>query len=120
MLLADAELSPMRELARRVEGLSGRVRLRWRVEPRFGYGERAARLGRRAGVPVASTGGDAIAVQSWNAGEPELTPRAIEDASRSPRARRRCWPSARRSRSLSSSLPRSGRAPARRDNALLA
>src|SRR5919201_1788934 len=27
-----------RELARRIEGLSGRVAIRWHVDPRFGYG----------------------------------------------------------------------------------
>ena len=77
MLLADEMLSPARELARRVEGLAGRARLRWRVEPRFGYGARSARVGRRAGVPVASTGADAIAVCNWGVGEPELTPGAV-------------------------------------------
>ena len=78
MLLADSALSPQSELARRLEGLSGHVRLHWRVEPRFGYAQRSVRIARSAGMPVASAGRGALAVQSWNAGEPELTPDAIE------------------------------------------
>ena len=42
-----AALPPSRELARRVEGLSGRVPLRWRVEPRFGYSTGQTRIERR-------------------------------------------------------------------------
>jgi GH15 family glucan-1,4-alpha-glucosidase len=78
MLLPGTELSPQRELARRVEGLSGRVPLRWRLEPRFGYAERSVRIEWRGGAPVASAGEDAVAVRSWDAGEPELRPDAVE------------------------------------------
>ena len=42
--------------------------MRWRVEPRFGYGSRPHRIDMRAGVPVASAGADALAVRAWNAG----------------------------------------------------
>lgn len=72
MLLPDTGLVPARELARRVEGLSGEVQMEWRVEPRFHYGERTARIGRRGGTPVATAGGDALAVSSWAAGVPVL------------------------------------------------
>ena len=63
-------LTPVRELVRRVEGVSGRVPLWWRVEPRFDYGARRTRLTRRAGVPVATAGGSALAVCAWDAGRP--------------------------------------------------
>jgi GH15 family glucan-1,4-alpha-glucosidase len=62
-------LAPGRELVRRIEGLSGRVPLRWSVEPRFGYGSRPGRLERRLGFPVAIGGPDAIAICPSSAGE---------------------------------------------------
>jgi len=68
-----AGLAPGRELVRRIEGLSGRVPMRWAVMPRFGYGMRRVRLGRRNGVPVASAGRDAMAICSSGAGEPEAS-----------------------------------------------
>ncbi|MGW6565874.1 glycoside hydrolase family 15 protein [Streptomyces sp. NPDC054975] len=66
----EATLTPMRELLRRVEGLSGSVPMHWSVQPRFGYGTRHTRITRRAGVPVATAGSDALAVCAWDAGEP--------------------------------------------------
>jgi GH15 family glucan-1,4-alpha-glucosidase len=62
-------LSPGRELVRRIESLSGQVPMRWNVEPRFGYGSRGEHLGRRLGFPVATAGGDAIAICPSSAGE---------------------------------------------------
>jgi GH15 family glucan-1,4-alpha-glucosidase len=70
-------LAPLRELVRRVEGLSGTVPLAWTVEPRFRYGTRAPRLGRRNGLAVADAGADAIALRTWAGGEPELRDGAI-------------------------------------------
>jgi GH15 family glucan-1,4-alpha-glucosidase len=78
MTLPNGRLAPFRELARRVDVLSGRVSMRWRVEPRFGYGAARTRFGSRAGVPVATAGNDAIAVLTWEAGDPALEERAIE------------------------------------------
>jgi GH15 family glucan-1,4-alpha-glucosidase len=80
MLLGDGALAPSRELVRRIDGLAGEVRLDWAVEPRFGYGERPTRLGGRAGVPVATSGGDALSVLSFGAGEPRCAERAIRGA----------------------------------------
>lgn len=77
MTLPDTALTPVRELQRRVEGLSGGVPMRWSVLPRFGYGTIAPRIGRRAGVPIASAGADALAVCTWEAGAPDVTEEAI-------------------------------------------
>jgi GH15 family glucan-1,4-alpha-glucosidase len=77
MTLPDGRLAPFRELARRIEGVSGRVPFRWQVEPRFGYASKGTDFGRRAGVPVATAGSDALAVLSWEAGEPAVDGGAI-------------------------------------------
>jgi GH15 family glucan-1,4-alpha-glucosidase len=72
MTLPSGGLGPLREISRRIEGLEGRVPMSWSVEPRFGYAGASTRLGWRAGTPVATAGGDALAVCSFEAGAPEL------------------------------------------------
>ncbi|PWI05561.1 glycoside hydrolase family 15 protein [Streptomyces sp. NWU339] len=67
----DAVLTPMRELLRRVDGLSETVPMRWSVQPRFGYGTRRTRFTRRASVPVATAGRDALGICVWDAGNPQ-------------------------------------------------
>jgi GH15 family glucan-1,4-alpha-glucosidase len=64
-------LAPTRELVRSIDGLSGEVALSWSVEARFGYGRSRTRIGRRAGVPVATAGSEAMAILSFEAGEPQ-------------------------------------------------
>jgi GH15 family glucan-1,4-alpha-glucosidase len=66
-------LAPHRELVRRIEGISGTVALHWRVEPRFQYATRAPRIGRRGAVLIAERGSDAVALSSWEAGEPAVS-----------------------------------------------
>ncbi len=68
MTLPDARLGPFRELARRVEGLAGRVPMRWRIEPRFHYGQGSVRIQARRPFPVALSHGDALAMCAWDAG----------------------------------------------------
>src|SRR5919107_121826 len=77
MTVPDGRLGPMRELSRRVESLAGRVPMAWSVEPRFAYAEASVRIDWRAGVPVATAGGDALAVCSFGAGEPEVAESAV-------------------------------------------
>jgi GH15 family glucan-1,4-alpha-glucosidase len=70
MTLTDVErLSPLRELCKKVEGLSGRVPLRWSLEPRFGYGLRHTTLTRRNGRWFVEAGTDCVSLGAWNAGE---------------------------------------------------
>jgi GH15 family glucan-1,4-alpha-glucosidase len=71
MTLPLSGLSPFRELTRRVEAASGRVPMRWRVEPRFGYASWPARLERRGHIPIVTARRDAAALCSWEAGTPQ-------------------------------------------------
>jgi GH15 family glucan-1,4-alpha-glucosidase len=79
MTIPTDGLAPYRELIRRVEGIAGRVSMRWRVEPRPAYGA-VVRAERRAGVPVVARGSDAIAVIAWDAGDPAVREVAIDGA----------------------------------------
>ena len=65
-------LVPLRELAREIKGIRGTVPIGWRVEPRFGYGGAPQRVGRRRGIPVVEAGADAVAVCSFEAGDPGI------------------------------------------------
>ncbi|GKQ36057.1 glycoside hydrolase family 15 protein [Streptomyces sp. A012304] len=84
----DTALTPMRELSRRIDGLSGSVPLRWSVRPRFGYGALPTRFARRAGVPVATAGSQALAVCAWETGEPVCEGDAIGGRFELPQGRR--------------------------------
>jgi GH15 family glucan-1,4-alpha-glucosidase len=69
MTLTASGLTPLRELARRVEGLAGQVSLTWHIEPRFRFAQAKTRIERRLGIPVATSGASALAVQHWGADE---------------------------------------------------
>jgi GH15 family glucan-1,4-alpha-glucosidase len=73
LLLPSERLGPSRELARRIEGVSGSVPMRWSVEPRFGYGTRRTVVALRDDVPIAEAGGDAVAVCHFDAGDHEVS-----------------------------------------------
>jgi GH15 family glucan-1,4-alpha-glucosidase len=78
MTLVGERLAPTREVVRKIEGLTGRVPMRWRVEPRFDFARERTRVERRAGRPFAVARQDAFALGSWEAGEPQLSDDAIE------------------------------------------
>ena len=68
LTLQDGGLLPWVELARRIEGLEGSVRLEWRLEPRFDWGRRRPDIVRRGDLLVAEGAGLQLAVHSWDAG----------------------------------------------------
>jgi GH15 family glucan-1,4-alpha-glucosidase len=68
---------PWRELARRVECVSGEVDLEWSADARPDWGRAETTLSRRRGVPVFEGGGLAIGIHSWNAGAGELSDDAV-------------------------------------------
>src|SRR5262252_6837917 len=70
MTLPNDHLDPMRELVRSVEGVSGRVPMRWRCAPRFEYGRSAPRCEWRHGIPLMTSRAEAIGIMSWRAGSP--------------------------------------------------
>ena len=71
LTLQDGGLLPWVELARRIEGVEGSVPMEWRVEPRFDWGRKAPRIGRRSGRLVAEGAELQLAIHSWDAGEVE-------------------------------------------------
>ncbi len=77
LTLPLGRLPPMRELVRRVEGMSGRVPMRYRLWPRFGYSQSTTRFERRGRIPVADCGAHAVALSCWGAGEPRIDDDAI-------------------------------------------
>jgi GH15 family glucan-1,4-alpha-glucosidase len=77
MTVPSGGLVPLREVVRKVEGLGGIVAMGWEVRPRFGYANGETRIGRRSGIPIAESGSDALAVRSFDAGEPRVSAGAI-------------------------------------------
>ncbi|MGH3071186.1 MAG: trehalase-like domain-containing protein, partial [Gaiellaceae bacterium] len=65
----DRTLAPVRELVRLVEGLEGRVELRWSFQPRLDFGRRPLRTERRGQALFALNGKDAFALSVWDAGD---------------------------------------------------
>jgi GH15 family glucan-1,4-alpha-glucosidase len=78
MPLPGEELCPIRELARGVEGLEGTVPMEWSVSPRFHYGQGRTTFDRRGCIPVATCGGHAVAISSWDAGAPVWNAGALQ------------------------------------------
>jgi GH15 family glucan-1,4-alpha-glucosidase len=84
LTLPGGGLSPYRELARRVEGVSGQVPMRWSFEPRLAYAAKGGgRLTLHDGVPIAASGHNAVSVLSWDAGEVDVSANAVAGSFRS-------------------------------------
>jgi GH15 family glucan-1,4-alpha-glucosidase len=79
MTLTDIRrISPMRELVRKVEALSGTVPLRWSFEPQFRFGQAETRIERRSGRWFAHCESDAVVLGLANAGEGKHRDGSIE------------------------------------------
>lgn len=78
MTLPSTRLGPQRELVRKIDPVSGSVAMRWSFSPRFGYGQDTTRFAWRNRTPVAVCGADAIALCSWNAGQPRISEGSID------------------------------------------
>lgn len=76
----DGALLPWLELCRRVEGITGSVPMRWRLEPRFEYGGDGGELREHGGVPVFSHRRRHLAILSFDAGDPRPAGTAVEGA----------------------------------------
>jgi GH15 family glucan-1,4-alpha-glucosidase len=57
------------EIARKVEGLSGTVPMRWRIAPRFGWGDRRGESIEREGGDAIRDGEMSLLVRCWEAGD---------------------------------------------------
>ena len=73
LTIDPSQAAPWRELVRRVEAVNGTVPLRWRCEPRFGYGQVPARFERRGRTLLARHDGLQVGLSSWDAGEPQVS-----------------------------------------------
>ncbi len=64
--------APWRELVRRVQGLSGRVPMAWRMQPRFDFGRQQTELEHVEGAWLAQGGTVMMGLRSWDVGEAQL------------------------------------------------
>lgn len=82
MSLPIARALSYSQILRRVDGLAGEVPLTWRVEPRFDYGSRTARIARRDGTPYFVDGVEVLAVQAHGLGDVRERQGVVEGACR--------------------------------------
>jgi GH15 family glucan-1,4-alpha-glucosidase len=68
-LASSAQLTPLREIVRRVECVEGSVGLSWHFDPRLDYAQRMCRLVRRGDLVFAEAGANAIVLAAWGVGD---------------------------------------------------
>lgn len=78
MNLEQGRPLPWRELVKRVEGVSGKVQMHWRVEPRFDYGLEEGEFTRLGPTVTALHGPHRLGIHSFDAGEAEYSKGAAE------------------------------------------
>jgi GH15 family glucan-1,4-alpha-glucosidase len=74
----NAQNAPWREVVRKVEGLSGTVPMRWRLHPRFHYGQSSEDPIRFGDSFVYRHRGLQLGLTSWGAGHPAIQRDAVE------------------------------------------
>ncbi|HTP23954.1 MAG TPA: glycoside hydrolase family 15 protein, partial [Solirubrobacteraceae bacterium] len=72
LTIDKSQTVPWRELVRRLEVLGGSTPMRWRCEPRFGYGSRPARFERRGAAMLARHDHLQLGLRVWGVGEPQI------------------------------------------------
>jgi GH15 family glucan-1,4-alpha-glucosidase len=77
MTLTAAGLAPLRELVRRVDGVGGAVRMRWRFAPAFRFGAATGRMSAGPGCTFVRGGREALALQTWDAGASRVGDREV-------------------------------------------
>ncbi|MFL5824892.1 MAG: glycoside hydrolase family 15 protein [Thermoleophilaceae bacterium] len=78
MTLHDEGPLSWNELPRRVEGLAGEVPMSWRLEPRFDWGRALPEISARDGGFELRSGTDAIRLDPFDAGEPDVRAGGVE------------------------------------------
>jgi GH15 family glucan-1,4-alpha-glucosidase len=73
-----AQNAPWRELVRQIAGLSGVVPMRWRLGPRFAYGQRSSEPIRVGESFVYRHGEMQLGLTAWDAGEPHIHRETVE------------------------------------------
>ncbi len=74
----NAQNAPWRELVRSVEGVTGTVPMRWRLSPRFEYGQRSSEPARLDGSFVYRHATLQLGLSTWNAGRAHVHGGTIE------------------------------------------
>jgi GH15 family glucan-1,4-alpha-glucosidase len=77
LTIDSSQRGPWRELVREVEGLSGKVPMRWQLEPRPDYGRSSPNISTHKTAIVVRGGGIQIALRAWDAGAANVTEAGI-------------------------------------------
>ncbi len=78
LTIDTSQNAPWRELVRQVEGVSGIVPMKWRVAPRFDYGQVSQEPVPCPGELVYRHGGLRVAIKVWDVGEPQVDHGAVQ------------------------------------------
>lgn len=78
LTLDNSQSAPWRELVRRVQGVSGRVPMQWRLRPRFDFGREAREPVRVADTLLYRYGDLQVGLRCWDAGQPEVSAETID------------------------------------------